>query len=86
MATLVQGWTRASERIDERAKTIKPRAVVFFIATIIPFIVAFAIYFVWKVIWGAITWLVSACVEGWNTAKMVEGKRTAAKRGEAWTS
>lgn len=72
VATLVQGWTRASERIDQRAKTIKPRAVVFFLLTIIPFVIAFAIYFAWKVIWGAITWLVSACAEGWNTAKMID--------------
>ncbi len=72
MATLVQGWTRASERIDERAKTIKPRAAAFFLATIIPFIIAFAIYFVWKIIWGLVTWLASACVEGWNTAKMID--------------
>jgi hypothetical protein len=72
MATLVQGWTRASERIDERAKTIKPRAVAFFLVTFIPFAIAFVIYFVWKIVWGAITWLTSACVEGWNTAKMID--------------
>lgn len=74
VATLVQGWTKASERIDQRAKTIKPRQAVFFLLTIIPFVIAFAIYFVWKIVWGAITWLVSACVEGWNTAKMIDKK------------
>jgi hypothetical protein len=74
VATLVQSWTRTTERIDERAKTIKPRAAAFFLATIIPFLLAFLIYFVWKVVWGAITWLVSACVEGWNTAKMIDKK------------
>lgn len=72
VATLVRGWTRAGERIDERAKKIKPRAVVFFLATIIPFLLAFSIYFVWKVLWGALTWIASACAEGWNTARMID--------------
>lgn len=86
VATLVQGWTRATERIDERAKKISPRQVALFALMIIPFTVAFLIYFAWKVLWTVITWFGAACVEGWESGKALEAKRAAAKRGEPWTS
>jgi hypothetical protein len=86
VATLVQGWTRATQRIDERAKKISPRQVALLVLMIVPFTVAFLIYFAWKTVWTAITWLGAACVEGWESGKALEAKRAAVKRGESWTS
>lgn len=82
VATLVQGWTRASERIDERAKKISPRKVALFVLMIIPFTVAFLIFFAWKVVWTIFTWFGAACVEGWESARKIDAKR----RGEPWAS
>lgn len=53
---------------------------------IIPFTVAFLIYFAWRAVWTMISWVIATFVEGWDSAKQVEAKRAAAKRGEAWTS
>lgn len=86
VATLVQSWTRTTERIDERAKKISPRQAALFVLMIIPFTVAFLIYFAWRAVWTMISWVIATCVEGWDSAKQVEAKRAAAKRGEAWTS
>lgn len=73
VATLVQSWTRASERIDERAKTIKFRQVALVILSLPFFVVAFVLYFVLiKGLWTVITWLAASCIEGWNTAKAVD--------------
>lgn len=86
VATLVQSWTRTTERIDERAKKISPRQAVLFVLMIIPFSVTFLVYFAWRTVWTIITWFGAACLEGWESGKNLEAKRAATKRGEAWTS
>lgn len=86
VVSLLADWSKATERIDERAKKIQPRRVALLALAAIPFVVCFLIYFAWKFVWTIFTWFGAACVEGWTTAKNVEGQRAAAKRGEPWVS
>ena len=82
VAALLNDWTKHAEKIETRARTITPKQVIVFLVGIVPFLLCFLIYFVWKTVWTAITWVWSACVEGWETGRSFEARRAAAKRGE----
>lgn len=86
VATLLADWNKHAEKIETRAKTITPKAAAMLLIGAIPFVLCFLIYFVWKIIWTTITWIWSACVEGWETGRSFEARRAAAKRGEPWAS
>lgn len=86
VASLAHTWNRATERIEERARKITFRQVLIFVIAAIPFAVCFSVYFAWKILWTALTWIGSAGIEGWVMARDLEARRAAKKRGEPWVS
>jgi hypothetical protein len=86
VATLLADWNKHAEKIETRAKTITPKQVIMISIAALPFLLCFLIYFGWKIVWTALTWIWSACVEGWETARTFDDRRAAAKRGEPWAS
>lgn len=86
VATLLADWNKHAEKIETRAKSITPKQAILLVIGLVPFVAFFSIYFGWKIIWTAITWIWSAGVEGWETARTFDQRRAAAKRGEPWAS
>lgn len=72
--TVLEAWSRASESIETRAKDLTFRQVALTLIAIIPFLVFFAAYYVWKFVWTVITWLLAAGLEGWDAAKSKNGR------------
>lgn len=72
--TVLELAARATERIDERSRDLKPRVVALTLIALIPFCVAFVIFFAWKIVWTVISWLWAAGLEGWETAKSLNTK------------
>lgn len=73
--TVLELAMRAGENIERRAKTLTFRQVALTLIAIIPFTIFFLTYFVIiKGFWTVITWLYSAGVEGWETAKTINHK------------
>jgi len=73
--TILEVAGRASERIESRAKDLTFRKVALTLIAIIPLIIGFAVYFVWRAVWTAITWIFAAGVEGFELAKDVQSGR-----------
>lgn len=72
--TMLEAWSRASENIETRAKDLTFRQVALTLVAALPFLIFFVVYFAWRVLWTAITWLWSAGIEGWETAKKINGR------------
>lgn len=72
--TVLEAWSRASESIETRAKDLTFRQVALTLIAVIPFLLFFAAYFVWRVVWTAFTWLLAAGLEGWDAAKKNAGR------------
>lgn len=77
VATLVESWSKTSEKIEARAKTLTVRQVTLTLIALVPFLVFFVVCYAWKFVWTGITWFWSAGVEGWETAKKIQN-------GEPW--
>lgn len=86
VATLISEWGKHAEKIETRAKAITPRQAAMVFLGGIPFLICFVLYFSTKIVWTALTWIWSACVEGWTFGKTLDARRAAAKRGEPWAS
>ena len=87
VGTLLADWNKHAEKIETRAKTITPKQAILLLIGLVPFLAFFSIYFGWKIIWTALTWIWSAGVEGWETARTFDKRRAAAKRersGASW--
>lgn len=72
--TVLEAWSRASESIETRAKDLTFRQVALTIVAALPFLIFFAVYYVWRFLWTVFTWLWSAGIEGWETAKKINGR------------
>lgn len=73
--TVLELAMRAGENIERRAKTLTFRQVALTLVAIIPFVIFFLAYFVIiKGVWTVLTWLYSAGIEGWETAKTINRK------------
>jgi len=73
--TVLDRALKAGENIERRAKTLTFRQVALTLIAIIPFVIFFVTYFVIiKGVWTVITWLYSAGIEGWETAKTINRK------------
>lgn len=72
--TVLEAWSRASENIETRAKDLTFRQVALTLVAALPFLIFFVVYFAWRALWTAITWLWSAGIEGWETAKKINGR------------
>lgn len=73
--TVLDVAARTSERIESRAKDLTFRRAALTIIAAIPLLIGFAIYFVWRALWTAITWVYAAGVEGFELAKDVHSGR-----------
>jgi hypothetical protein len=73
--TILEVAGRASERIESRAKDLTFRKVALTLIAFIPFMIGFAVYFVWRAVWTAITWIFAAGAEGFEIAKDVQSGR-----------
>lgn len=67
--TILDVAGRASERIESRAKDLTFRKAALTLIAVIPFLLGFAIFFAWRALWTAITWIYAAGVEGFELAK-----------------
>lgn len=72
--TVLEAWSRASENIETRAKDLTFRQVALTLIAVIPFLLFFAAYYLWRVLWTAVTWLLAAGLEGWDAAKTKSGR------------
>ncbi len=72
--TVLEIAARAVERVDERSRSLRARTVALTLIAIIPFCVAFLIFFSWKIVWTVVSWLYAAGLEGWETARSMNAK------------
>lgn len=72
VASLVQDWSKTSEKIEARSKDLTPRIVFLTLIALPFFLIFFIACFAWKVVWTVITWIWSAGIEGWDTAKKIQ--------------
>lgn len=72
--TVLSVAARAVERVDERSRTLRARTVALTLIALIPFCVAFLVFFTWKIVWMVISWLYAAGVEGWDAARTMNTK------------
>lgn len=72
--TVLEAWSRASESIETRAKDLTFRQVALTLIAVIPFLLFFAAYYLWRALWTVITWLLAAGLEGWDSAKSKSGR------------
>lgn len=73
--TVLDVVAHAGERIESRAKDLTFRKVALTLIAAIPLMIGFAVYFVWRALWTAVTWIFAAGVEGWEMAKAVQAGR-----------
>jgi hypothetical protein len=67
-------WARASSNIDERAKTLSARQVLLFVIAIVPLVIGFAVFWIWRALWLAVSWVWAAGIEGWELGKRLTSK------------
>lgn len=72
--TVLDILVRSGSNIDQRAKTYSPRQVALFLVAIIPLVIGFVIFWIWKAAWTVASWVWASGVEGWEIAKAASRK------------
>lgn len=67
--TVLTGMGRTADRVRAEARELHPRDVALTVAMILPFLIGWLIGQVSRALWTLFTWIWTAGVVGWRTAR-----------------